>query len=119
MTGMMTKTTVGQAIQIAMEGRISSQTELAEHLGIAQSTVHRYLADTFEPGLDTISAIEDACERPRGFILRATGHATDEPTDVLLLLELDGSIDDAARQILIDTYEDARRRRRRAKRGES
>lgn len=101
--------TIGDAIRIALEGRLK-QRELADALGIDQGTVSRWVTGKATPTVEDVVRIEDACNRPRGFVLRAAGYISDGTT-VLDAIEADHRLDDDARRILSGAYKAARARR--------
>ena len=80
-----------------------SQAVLARALDTDQGTISRYERSAMEPSLDTIAAIEDACDRPRGFILRLAGYV-DDSEGVLDSLSNDPVLSDDQREILAATY---------------
>jgi transcriptional regulator with XRE-family HTH domain len=67
-------------LRAAYAGRFT-QTELARFVGVAQNTVSRWTTGEVEPSLADIAIIEEACELPKGSILRAAGLVDDPPTD--------------------------------------
>lgn len=70
--------TIGAAMKAARTGR-RNQAEVAAALSAAgvpggdQPTVSKWERDEQRPSLEQIAAVEEACGRPRGFVLIAAG----------------------------------------------
>lgn len=101
---------LGEGIRQALGGRLT-QEQLADKLGVDQGQVSRWVRDKATPSVTRLFAIEDAAGRPRGFIMRAAGYLTDEPT-VEEVLEADPAISDDAREMLKGMYAVAVRQHR-------
>ena len=71
------KTPLGQAIHAACDG-VMTRRELAEKLGMSLSGVNSWAAGSRAPTLDDIARLEEACNRPRGWILSRAGYAVSE-----------------------------------------
>lgn len=95
-----------EAIARAMAGRVN-QRQLAERLGYSQPSVSQWLTGSSLPKVTDIPRIEDACERPRGFILQAAGYCS-PATTVSEALAHDVQLSDLSRAIVLAAYESAR-----------
>src|SRR4051794_23476468 len=93
---------VPRAIRACYEGRLK-QDELAERSGIPQQTISRLAVGESSPKFWHLIAIEDACERPRGWILVQAG-LVDLPTSVPEAVAMDPKLDDGQRRIVLDVY---------------
>lgn len=71
-----TSAQLGAAIRSAYQGRFT-QSQLAARLGVAQNTISRWSTGDVKPSLQDIARIEDACDVPRGFVLRSAGYVID------------------------------------------
>ena len=67
---------LGAAVRSAYLGRFT-QAELAARLGVAQNTISRWSTGDVKPSLQDVARIEDACDVPRGFVLRSAGYVID------------------------------------------
>lgn len=65
---------LGEAIRMAVAGT-HTQASLADELGVRQNTVSRWVTGANVPSLDEIRRIEEACDVPIGFVLRAAGYS--------------------------------------------
>ena len=86
-----TRAAVGAAIRTAYTG-LYTQTELARRIGVAQNTLSRWTTGEVEPSLSDLIAIEDACELPRGHILRSAGLVEEIGTPEQAIVGLGGHI---------------------------
>jgi transcriptional regulator with XRE-family HTH domain len=93
---------IAQAIRACYAGRLK-QEELAERTGIPQQTISRLARGDSSPKFQHLAALEDACGRPRGWILVKAGIVANVTT-VPEAIALDPDLDDKARQILMDLY---------------
>lgn len=91
-----------EAIRQAYAGRLR-QVDLAERIGVDQTAISRWSRGTSRPQLEEIAAIEAACDRPRGFVLRMAGFV-DEVVDVLAAVAVDPALSDQGRLIVTTTY---------------
>jgi transcriptional regulator with XRE-family HTH domain len=96
---------LGEAIDMAIAG-VLSQRRLAGILDVNPSTVSRWIAGEYLPTLDDIAAVEQACNRPLGWILHLAGYVEDVTT-VEQAVAMDSRLTDSARQALLDAYEGA------------
>ena len=71
-----TSAQLGAAIRSAYQGRFT-QSQLAARLGAAQNTISRWSTGDVKPSLQDVARIEDACDVPRGFVLRSAGYVID------------------------------------------
>lgn len=71
------KTPLGQAIHACCDG-VMTRRELAEKLSMSLSGVNSWAAGSRAPSLDDIARLEEACNRPRGWILSRAGYAVSE-----------------------------------------
>jgi transcriptional regulator with XRE-family HTH domain len=71
-----TSAQLGAAIRSAYQGRFT-QSQLAARLGVAQNTISRWSTGDVKPSLQDVARIEDACDVPRGFVLRSAGYVID------------------------------------------
>lgn len=101
---------LGEAIKVAY-GR-TTQDDIAKRIGTTQPTVSKWVRGETDPNFDQVAAIEDACDRPRGFILRLAGYVVD-PVGVLDAIDNDAEISEESRAMLRHLYEGARARARR------
>lgn len=69
--------TLGEAIA-KCRGESHSQFQLALALGMTPSGVAKWEQNERQPKLVEITRVEEACGRPRGFILALAGFVTDE-----------------------------------------
>ncbi|HEY1119935.1 MAG TPA: helix-turn-helix transcriptional regulator [Acidimicrobiales bacterium] len=90
------------AIRHAYAGRLR-QIDLAAKLGVDQTAISRWSRGTSRPQLEEIAAIEAACDRPRGFVLRLAGFV-DEVVDVATAVAVDPALSDQGRRIVLTTY---------------
>jgi transcriptional regulator with XRE-family HTH domain len=90
------------AIREAYRGRLT-QAQLATTLGVAQNTVSRWSTGDVEPRLDDIARIEQVCQLPRGFILRAAGYVHDATTTEAAI-QGDHRLDAPRRELLMAAY---------------
>lgn len=91
-------------IRAALNGR--RQIDVANRLGVAQNTVSRWATGTNLPKtLDQLSAIEEACDRPAGFILNAAGYI--QVTSVPEAIAMDPGLTDHDRDFLLAGYRHA------------
>ncbi len=90
------------AVRAAYDGRLT-QAELADAVGVRQNTVSRWATGRLRPTLEDLANIEQACDRPLGFILRAAGFVgdADDPEDAIAA---DPRLDDARRELLLGAY---------------
>ena len=102
--------TLAAAIVAAYRGRYV-QAELAELLGVGQNTVSRWSTGAATPSLDDLVRIEDACDLPRGQILRHAGYAPSDLTVPDLIAE-DPRLDAERRRMLLAAYRTAVRQSR-------
>lgn len=93
---------LGAGIRAAYEGRYT-QDQLGALVGVRQNTVSRWVLNKDEPSLATIVAIEDACDRPRGFILHAAGYCGTGPS-VIEAINMDPDLNDTGRAALRAVY---------------
>lgn len=91
-----------QAIRAAYKGR-ARQEDIAEQLGINQSQVSRWSRGESTPTLEQLAQIEDAAERPRGFILNAAGLIA-PVLSVPDAIAMDPQLDDRDRNSLLALY---------------
>lgn len=98
----MTQLPLHEAIALAMHDRLS-HTAAAKALGVSQPTVTRWAGGGVRPSLEDLARIEDACGRPRGFILHAAGYVSDVASveDAVLM---DPDLDDAGRAAVLAAY---------------
>lgn len=94
---------LGRAIQRALAGR-ATQAQVAAALGVKQPTVSGWINGLGRPSFEQLAALEDRCDRPRGWVLRAVGLVVD-PTDVRSALLADSRLDDVGREIILQLYE--------------
>lgn len=97
----MDRMTIGAALRNARGEH--TQTDIAERLGVGQNTVSDWERDRSLPGLDQITAFDQACGRPRGWTLRVAGYV-DELVDVPTAVASDPALDDVGRTVIVDLY---------------
>ena len=97
-----TRVAVGAAIRSAYTG-LYTQTELSKRVGVAQNTLSRWTTGEVEPSLSDLVAIENACELPRGHILRAAG-LVEEIGSPEQAIATDHRLDRSRRQLLLAAY---------------
>lgn len=93
---------VAQAIRACYEGRLK-QDELAKRTGIPQQTISRLALGDSAPKLRHLPAIEEACGRPRGWILIQAGYVNDVVT-VEQAIDIAPELNDTQRNVLKDVY---------------
>lgn len=96
--------TLGQAIRAAMGAM--TQAELARAVGRDQTTISLWCSDSTRPSLEQLRAIELACDRPIGSILRAAGYV-DEVVTVPDAIRADPALSDEGRRMLLAVYDAA------------
>lgn len=69
------KATLGTAIRSALGDR--TQAQVAAMIDVDQPTVSDWINDKRRPSLEQMAAIEEACDRPRGWLLRQVGYLDD------------------------------------------
>lgn len=87
---------------------LSNQDLLAERMGTTQQTVSRYETGDLSD-LDVVIAIEDALHLGRGALLSEAGYVPLD-VDVIDMIRRDISITDDRRELIIEIYENGRRR---------
>ena len=97
--------TLGEAISAAIAGA-TTQRAVAQHIGVHDSTVTRWINGAIEPTLQDLAAIEEVAGRPRGFIIRAAGYV-DDVTTVVEAIEMDPGLTISARDALLNAYRGA------------
>jgi transcriptional regulator with XRE-family HTH domain len=98
--------TIDQAVRACYEGRGYGQDELAERSGIPQQTISRLASGSSVPKFRHLVAIEEACARPRGWILTQAGLVS-QATTVEEAIEVDPALDDDHRNALLAAYRGA------------
>ncbi len=93
---------IGAAIRACRAGRLT-QDQLAEKTSFGQSTVSQWERDKSTPDAYQLRAIEDACDRPHGWILVQAGFVADH-TSVLQAIEMAPELTDSQRRALRDAY---------------
>lgn len=93
---------VAQAIKRARVGA-HTQESLALEIGSDQATISRWETGKQDPTVDEIVAVEDACHKPRGWILVSAGLVADGPS-VELSIAADPQLDENQRQFLLNAY---------------
>jgi len=97
-----TAMTVGEAIAEAIAGR--SQKDVAKALGVAASTVNRWISGEYTPSYEDLAKIEDVCGRLRGSILGAAGYV-ESPTTFQDFLTTDPRLTTKGREMLRTLYD--------------
>lgn len=92
---------LGQAVARALSGH--RQVDVAERLGVSQNSISRWKTGDQRPALDQIAALEEACGRPRGFVLRLAGYV-DDVVDVETAISADPELDDIGRGVVRSAY---------------
>lgn len=95
---------LAKAFRRAYEGRLT-QTQLAEMIGTTQGNVSKWVNGDGPP-LEMIPAIERACDRQLGFVLRAAGYVKDAKTTAETI-DADPALDDYVREVVLDAYRSA------------
>ena len=93
---------IPDAIRTALRGR--TQESVAEAMGVTQPTISKWVRAETTPSFDQLASLEDACGRPRGFVLQLAGYVRC-PTDARTALAADPGLDDDGRGILVDLYD--------------
>lgn len=91
-----------EAIRRAYAGRYT-QADLARALGVDQTTVSSWSRGNSRPTLEQLAALEDACDRPLGFVLRLAGFVEDV-VDVPGAVAVDPCLDDLGRDVVLNAY---------------
>ena len=95
--------TIGRSVRAAYTGRMT-QVELGDAIGRDQSSVSQLVNGRRGVSIGELLAIEAACGRPAGWVLRHAGLVDGGPCDVLSALEADPALSDAARAALRAAY---------------
>lgn len=90
--------------RVTKNGQSIRQEDLSAITGISQQQISAYMTGKNEPSLAMIAAIEDACERPRGWILIKAG-LVHLPSSVPEAIEQDPNLDDYERRALLHSYQ--------------
>jgi len=101
---------LGAAVRRARADRLK-QGELAAAIGVTQPTMSEIETGKRPPTIDELVRIEQACDRPPGWVLSACGYGP-SADGVLAALEADPELTDEGRELLAVTYEAARARGR-------
>lgn len=96
---------IGQAIVLARKEARLTQTDLADAIGAKQPTISALETGARKDGPTVLEmmAIERACQRPPGFILRRAGYMH-EVVGVAAAAALDSDLDDGMRHVVQATY---------------
>lgn len=97
--------TISQAFRAMYRGRVT-QVELAEHLGVNQTTVSDWSTrddGKLQEWLDYFAESEALAKRPRGWTLRQAGYV-DEADTTLDMIANDPDLSDTAREQLARAY---------------
>lgn len=76
------------AFKLACEQAGVTQEQLAEHLGVHQTTVSGWFVGKAQPPLRHLPAIDELCGQPKGYVLRLGGYVEDD-LDVEAALAVD------------------------------
>lgn len=99
------RTPLGMAVNACADG-VMTRRELAERLGMSLSGVNSWAAGTRAPGLDDVARIEQACGRPRGWILSRAGYAPSTvDIEVDEAIRADHMLSPQWRDVLVHLYE--------------
>jgi transcriptional regulator with XRE-family HTH domain len=113
----MKRSALAAAIEDCYRGRGLTQARLAELVGVDQSTISNLKRGVYEPTPSQIAALEKACDRPPGWVLRQAGFVAESRT-VLDAIAVDPDLDDVWRDSLTASYEVAVKRTRANRRAE-
>lgn len=91
------------AFRHACEQAGVTQEQLAERLGVHQTTVSTWLLGKAQPPLRHLPAIDELCGQPKGHVLRLAGYVDD--VDVKSALASDPSLDPDGRGMVVRLYE--------------
>lgn len=94
--------TIPEAIRACRKGRLT-QDELASKASIGQSTLSQWENGRSTPDANQLRGIEEACDRPAGWILIQAGYVSDVAT-VPEAIAVAPELEDGERQILMDVY---------------
>ncbi len=104
----LSRSPLGAAIHACADGVVTRR-YLAETLGVSISAVNSWAAGSRAPSLEDIARLEEACRRPKGWVLARAGFAPNNlDTDLEAALRNDPTLAPAWRQILADAYVNAR-----------
>lgn len=95
-------TSLPGAIRACRKGRLT-QDELAAKAGVGQSTLSQWETGKSTPDALQLRAIEDACERPGGWISVQAG-LIELPVSVAEVIAMAPELNDRDRDILMDVY---------------
>lgn len=99
-----------EAIREAFSGVGLTQAQLAQRMGVDQTTVSRLAngrwGEQGGPAPDVLARIEDAAGRPRGWILVRAGYIADVAT-VPEAIAMDSRLTADARRMVLRVYESA------------
>lgn len=97
-----------EAIREAFAGKGLTQVQLAQRMGVDQTTVSRLAngkwGEAGGPAPDVLAKIEDAAGRPRGWILVRAGYLS-EVLSVREAVEMDPRLSDDARRMILTLYD--------------
>jgi transcriptional regulator with XRE-family HTH domain len=106
-TSMSTKP-LNQAIREAFTGLGLNQVQLAQRMGVDQTTISRLAngkwGEQGGPTPDILARIEEAAGRPRGWILIQAGYV-DDVRSTAEAIAVDPDLSDSARQIVSSYYQ--------------
>lgn len=105
-------TSLPAAIRACRKGRLT-QDELAAKASVGQSTLSQWETGKSTPDALQLRAIEDACDRPAGWISVQAG-LVELPTSVAEIIAMAPELSDGDRDILMDVYDGFTRQARAA-----
>jgi transcriptional regulator with XRE-family HTH domain len=99
-----------EAFKVAVETAGLTQEQLAERLGVHQTTVSKWLLGKAQPPLEHLPTIDALCGQPKGHVLRLAGYVEDIDSDVLAAIAQDPHLSEDGRASVTQVYGVFRRR---------
>lgn len=99
---------IPEAIRACRKGRLT-QDELATKASLGQSTLSQWENGRSTPDPNQLRTIEEACDRPAGWILIQAGYVADVTT-IPEAIAVAPELNDMTRRALLDTYRAAIRK---------
>jgi transcriptional regulator with XRE-family HTH domain len=93
--------------QLKAEGWTSQ--ELADRLGVAQSTISRWENEARAPALDLLPRLDALAGHSRGYILRRAGYVEDK-VDIIDVIASDPNLDKRGKRLMTGLYAELSKR---------
>lgn len=92
-----------EAFRVACEVAGLTQEQLAERLGVHQTTVSKWLVGKAQPPLEHLPIVDALCGERRGHILRLAGFV-DDGVDVVAAINQDPALDEDSKAAMLLSY---------------